>query len=82
MSHTSIQWAPTADPGAWCATIQDASGRTWKVTVQKNAAAFGRTDLMTATMICAAVGALKSTNRLATLTDVQNWCYEELGIKG
>ena len=82
MSHAHIQWAPTATPGEWRATIQDASGRTWKVTVQRNAAAFGRTDLMTATMICAAAGMLKSTNRLTTLTDAENWCYEELGIAG
>lgn len=79
MSHGTIQWAPTATPGEWRATIQDASGRTWNVTVQRNAAAFGRPDLITATMICAA-GMLKSTNRLTTLTDAENWCYEELGI--
>lgn len=83
MSHAhiqTIQWTPAATPGEWCATIQDASGRTWKVTVQRNAAAFGRADVMTATMICAAAGMLKSTNRLTTLTDAENWCYEELGI--
>ena len=82
MSHAHIQWVPTASPGELRATIQDASGRTWNVTVQRNAAAFGRPDLMTATMICAAAGMLKSTNRLTTLTDAENWCYEELGITG
>ncbi len=82
MSHASIQWAPTATPGEWRATIQDASGRTWNVTVQNNTAALGRADRMTATMIGAAAGALKSTNQLTTLTDAQNWCYAELGITG
>ena len=82
MSYATIQWTPTATPGEWRATIQDTSDHIWKVTVQRNAAAFGRTDLMTATMICAAAGMLKSTNRLTTLTDVENWCYEELRITG
>jgi len=82
MSRASIQWVPTATPGEWCATIQDAVGRTWNVTVRRNAAAFGRTDRMIVTMICAAAGALKSTNRLTTLTDAENWCYAELGITG
>lgn len=71
-----------ATPGEWRATIQNASGRTWNVMVQRNAAAFGRPDLMAVTMICAAAGMLKSTNQLTTLTDAENWCYEELGITG
>jgi hypothetical protein len=79
MKLTDMVWSQTSEKRQ-SATILDADGLTWQVTIQEEPVGL-HGKRYSATLVCQAVGMLLSKNTNPSVEEAKEWCYATLKVE-
>jgi hypothetical protein len=78
MKPSDVAWSQITDKRQ-NATILDADGLTWQVTIQEEPVGL-HGKRYSATLVCQAVGMLLSKNTSPSVDEAKDWCYATLKL--
>src|SRR6266540_1578572 len=79
MKPSDVVWSQTSDKRQ-SATILDADGLAWNVTIQEEPVGL-HGKRYSATLVCQAVGMLLSKNTNPSVDEAKDWCYATLKVE-